>query len=115
MVGHAGPGFRIIDLLRLPGNKAVFYVDLPAAGPGAVHAMGGTHHAVLLPTRAVAVLPIPILVGQHAVLAGKRFDPLPEEQQSILQVAHRYPPTESSDCSRLKPNTTAMENTASTT
>src|SRR5699024_4807056 len=35
---------RIIGLLGFPGDDAVFDVDLPRAGAGAVHSVSRTHH-----------------------------------------------------------------------
>src|SRR5690606_10660985 len=52
---------RVVGLLGFPGHQAVLDVDLLAARAGAVHAVGGAHDLVILPARAVAVLPVAAL------------------------------------------------------
>ena len=43
----------IVGLLGLPGDDPVADVDLPGAGTGAVHTVGGPHHLVVAPAIAV--------------------------------------------------------------
>ena len=67
-----GAGGGVVGLLGLPGDDPVLDVDLPGAGPGAVHAMGRAHHLVVAPAVAVervalasALLVKGALVGRH--------------------------------------------------
>ena len=53
VVRHLGAGGRVVDGLGLPGDHAVFDVDLPGAGAGAVDAVGGADHLVEGPAVAV--------------------------------------------------------------
>ncbi len=91
VVREIRPGSRVIGLLSLPGHDAALDVDLPGAGAGAVHAMGGAHDLVVLPALAITVLPVPRLVGDDPVAVGEGVDLLSEEGQSIEKVAHAYP------------------------
>ncbi len=50
----------VIGLLGFPGDDAVLDVDLPRAGPGAVHPVGGADHLVVAP-------PVPV---EHVALAA---------------------------------------------
>src|SRR3546814_5418097 len=67
VVGQVRARARIVRLLGFPGDEAALHVDLPAAGAGAVHAMGGAHNLVRLPAEAVLVLPGAALVGNDAM------------------------------------------------
>src|SRR5690606_8364885 len=55
VVGQIRPGARIIGLLRLPGDDPGLDVDLPGAGAGAVHPVGGAYDLVVLPAPAIGV------------------------------------------------------------
>src|SRR6185312_9219342 len=83
VVGQVGPGARIVGLLRLPGDDAALDVDLPRAGAGAVHPVGGADHLVVLPAGAVALLPAAILGSHHAVSVGELVHVLAEEGQPV--------------------------------
>src|SRR3546814_10714902 len=64
--------------------------DLPGARTGAVHPVGGTHDLVVLPARAVDVLPVAGFDAGFAMTIGE-FALLPvEEAQLIEQVAHWF-------------------------
>ncbi len=89
MVGHAGPGAGIVRLLRLPGDDAALHVDLPAAGPGAVHAMGGAHDLVVLPALPIALLPHAVFVAQLAMALGEGLSPAREIGHPFQKMAHR--------------------------
>src|SRR5690606_37136974 len=58
VVGQVVAGARVVGLLGFPGDQAVLHVNLPGARPGAVHPVGGAHDLVVLPARAVDVLPV---------------------------------------------------------
>ena len=67
VIGHAGPGARVVGLLRLPGDDAALDVDFPAAGASAVHAMRRADDLVVLPALPVAFLPHAVFVAQFAM------------------------------------------------
>jgi predicted XRE-type DNA-binding protein len=90
VVGHVEAGARVVGLLRLPGDDAALHVDLPRAGTGAVHAVGGAHDLVVRPAVAVGVLPGAVLAGGDAVAVGERLLRLREVGQSIEEVTHRF-------------------------
>ncbi|MCY1293284.1 hypothetical protein D9M70_425400 [compost metagenome] len=71
VVGQVVAGARVVGLLGLPGDQAVLHVDLPGTGPGAVHPVGGTHDLVVLPARAVDVLPVTRLLARLAMTVGE--------------------------------------------
>ncbi|SVK52868.1 Uncharacterised protein [Acinetobacter baumannii] len=83
MVGQVGAGARIVGLLGFPGHQTILHVDLPTAGTGAVHAVGGTHHFVMLPTAAVAVFPVAVGVQGLAMIARKRLRQLLEIAETV--------------------------------
>src|SRR5262249_42838892 len=89
MVGHAGPGARIIRFLSLPGDDATLDVDLPTARTRAVHAVGGAHDLVVLPALAVSLLPPAVFVAQLAMTVGEGASPPRQIGQPIEEVAHR--------------------------
>ncbi len=68
VVGHVPAGARVVGLLGFPGDDAALDVDLPRAGAGAVHAVGGTHDLVVRPAVAVGVLPGPVFTGGDAMV-----------------------------------------------
>ena len=74
VVRQVGTRARIVRLLGFPGDDPALDVDLPRAGAGAVHAVGGAHDLVVLPALPVAVLPRAVLVGEDAVAVGERSD-----------------------------------------
>jgi hypothetical protein len=63
--------------------QAVFHVDLPRTGTGAVHPVGGAHDLVVLPARMVDVLPIAGLFAGLAVALGELVLLAVEEPQLI--------------------------------
>ena len=83
MVRQIGTGARIVGLLGFPGHQTILHIDLPTAGTGAVHAVGGTHHFVVLPTAAVAVFPVAVGVQGLAVIARKRLRQLLEIAETV--------------------------------
>ena len=48
---------RIVQTLHLPGDDAVFHVDLPGASARAIHAVRAANHLVVLPAVAVKLFP----------------------------------------------------------
>src|SRR5690606_24311167 len=70
------------------GHETVLDVDLPATPAGAVHAVGGAHDLVELPTAAVDILPGAVLRGHDAVAAREAVLHLAEESQSAQEVTH---------------------------
>ena len=89
VIRQVRPGPRIVGLLRLPGDDPALDVDLPTAGAGAIHAVSRAHDLVVLPARPVGILPVAILIRDDAVPVGKGVYGLPEEGQSIQEMAHR--------------------------
>ncbi len=53
VLGRVRADRRVVGLLGLPGDDAVFHVHLPRARPGAVDAVGGPDDAVVRPAVAV--------------------------------------------------------------
>src|SRR5690242_13108806 len=88
MIGQPGPGARIISLLGFPGDNAALDIDLPTAGAGAVHAVGGPHDLVMRPALAIGVLPLPVFNRRNAVALRERAIILFEEGQAIEEVTH---------------------------
>ena len=89
VVRQVGPGAGIVGLLGLPGDDPALHVDLPAARPGAVGAMGRAHHLVVLPALAIGLFPAAILPRGDAVATGEFADILAgEEVQTVEQVTH---------------------------
>ncbi len=89
VVGQVGTRARVVGLLGFPGHQAVLDVDLPAAGAGAVHPVGGAHDLVVLPARTVAVLPVAAFGLGETVAVGERFRLALEELQAVKEIAHR--------------------------
>src|SRR5690606_9271062 len=71
VVGQVVAGARVVGLLGFPGDQAVLHVDLPGARPGAVHAVGRAHDLVVLPARAVDVLPVAGFDAGFAMTVGE--------------------------------------------
>ena len=71
MVGQVRTRTRIICLLSFPGDQSIFNVNFPATGAGTVHPMGRTYNFVVLPTLAVAVLPLSVLIPSFSVTIGE--------------------------------------------
>ncbi len=71
VVGQVVAGARVVGLLGFPGDQAVLHVDLPGARPGAVHPVGGAHDLVVLPARAVNILPVAGLDAGLAMTVGE--------------------------------------------
>ncbi len=88
VVGHVPARARVVGLLGFPGDDAALDVDLPRAGAGAVHAVGGAHDLVVLPALAVAVLPGPVFARDLAMAVGEGFPGLGEVGESVEEVAH---------------------------
>src|SRR5690554_3458147 len=88
VVWQVRAGTGIVGLLGFPGDQAVLDVDLPAAGAGAVYAVSGTHHLVVLPALAVAVFPLAADFVGFAVAVGERLSVLPEVIQFVDQMTH---------------------------
>src|SRR5699024_9714844 len=80
---------RVVGLLRLPGDHTVLDVDLPGAGAGAVHAVGGADHLVVAPALAVEGVAAAAAdpVGLAAVLADplRAGEHLPRPDQGVEQ------------------------------
>ncbi len=77
-------GARIVGLLGFPGDDAALDIDLPRAGAGAVHAMGGAHDLVVLPAFAIGVFPITAFIGGDAVPFREGADiPACQEVQAV--------------------------------
>src|SRR5699024_5498235 len=53
IIRHVGAGGGVVHRLGLPGDHAIPDVDLPGAGTGAVHTVGGADHLVEGPAVAV--------------------------------------------------------------
>ncbi len=69
LVGHVRRRLRVVCRLRLPSDEAVAHRDHPGAGPGAVHAVGGAHLAVVTPAFAVELLAgAVVLAHDHAAV-----------------------------------------------
>jgi len=73
MVRQIRAGTRIIGLLGFPGHQTVFDINFPAAGAGAIHAVGGADNFVELPALTVAVFPVTVVVVDLTVAVGKGF------------------------------------------
>src|SRR5699024_8179758 len=73
MIWYAGPGTRIVGHLGFPRHHALLDVNTPTAGTGAIDAVGRTHHLVMGPAVAVAVLPLPGLDTHFPPAVGVRF------------------------------------------
>ncbi|MNO86209.1 hypothetical protein D3C76_776030 [compost metagenome] len=71
VVGQVVARARVIGLLGFPGDQAVLHVDLPGARAGAVHPVGGAHDLVVLPARAVDVLPVARFLAGLTVAVGE--------------------------------------------
>ena len=93
VVGQVRAGTGVVSLLGFPGDQTILDVDLPAAGAGAVDAVGGTHDLVMLPALAVAVFPLAADVVGFAVAVGERLAPLPEVVQFVDQMTHGLSPS----------------------
>ena len=63
---HLRPRRRVVDCLRLPGDQPVLDVHVPAAGAGAVDAVGGADDLVVLPALPVERLPLAALADELA-------------------------------------------------
>ena len=83
VIGQARSGARIVGLLGLPGHDPALYVDLPGAGPGAVHAVGRAHDLVMTPAASIGLLPAAILVVHDAVAIGEQFGLAGEEGETV--------------------------------
>ena len=92
MVGQVGAGTGIIGLLGFPGDQAVFDVDLPATGTGAVDAVCGSNDFVVLPALSISVFPGTRLIAYLTVAIGKLACFLFKELQSVNKVAHILSP-----------------------
>ena len=88
VVGQVVTGTRVVGLLGFPGDQAVLHVDLPGARPGAVHPVGGAHDLVVLPARAVDVLPVTRFLAGLAMTVGELPLLAIEEAQLVEYVAH---------------------------
>src|SRR5699024_8246683 len=82
---------RVVGLLRLPGDDPVLDVDLPGAGPGAVHPVRGADHLVVTPPVPVeGVAGAATLQAERAVVVrdlGVRHEEPPGRDQRGLQRA----------------------------
>src|SRR5690606_4127854 len=85
VIGQVRARTRVIGLLGFPGHQAILDVDLPAAGAGAVHAMGGAHDLVVLPAGAITVFPIPAFGLAEPVAIGKGLWVTLEKLQAIQE------------------------------
>jgi len=92
VVGQVRAGAWVIGLLGFPGHQAVFNVNLPAAGAGTVHAVGGAHDLVELPALTVAVLPVAVGVIYLPVPVGEAVPLCFEITKAIQQFAHDISP-----------------------
>src|SRR5690606_9779099 len=92
VVGQVRAGTGVIGLLGFPGHQAVLYVDLPTAGAGAVHPMGGSHDPVVLPAGPVPVFPVPVFVADLTMVIGKFGWLLSVIPQAVQKVAHGVAP-----------------------
>ncbi|MNQ32422.1 hypothetical protein D3C85_458270 [compost metagenome] len=90
VVGQIVAGTRVVGLLGFPGDQTVLHVDLPRAGPSAVHSVGGTHDLVVLPARTVDVLPIAGLYAGFAMTIGELTLFAVEETQLVEYVTHLF-------------------------
>src|SRR5215472_8281234 len=61
----------LVDRLRLPCDQAVLDLDVPRAGAGAVHAVGGPDDLVVLPAVPVEGLPAAVLGDELAPAVGR--------------------------------------------
>ncbi len=86
------PGARIIGLLGFPGNEAVFDVNFPAAGAGAVHTVRGADNFVELPALTVAIFPVTVVVVDLAVAVGKGLALLLKVAKAIQKFTHDISP-----------------------
>ena len=86
------PGARIIGLLCFPGNEAVFDVNFPAAGAGAVHTVRGADNFVELPALTVAIFPVTVVVVDLAVAVGKGLALLLKVAKAIQKFTHDISP-----------------------
>jgi len=90
VVGHVPARARVVGLLGLPGHDAALDVDFPAAGAGAVGAVGRAHDLLARPAVAVGVFPGAVFGGGAAVAVGKRFACQLEEGQTVKEMAHGW-------------------------
>src|SRR5690606_36428666 len=91
VVGQVRAGTGIVGLLGFPGDDPTFHINLPGAGAGTVHPMGGADDLVSGPTLSVSVLPGPGFVGGDSVSFGKCIPATAEVCQAIEKVAHDIP------------------------
>ena len=90
MVRQVFAGARIVGLLHLERHQAVLDENLPRTAAGAVHAVGGTHHLVMLPAMAVSIFPLAVFVGDNAVVVGEGLLDLFEKFQAVEKVTHLF-------------------------
>ncbi|CCJ84870.1 hypothetical protein BN133_1247 [Cronobacter dublinensis 582] len=89
VVRHIGAGARVVGLLGFPGDETVFHVNLPAAGTGAVNAVGGADNFVMLPALTVTLFPVPVRFQQLSMPIGKGFAFLFEIAEPVQEFTHR--------------------------
>src|SRR3546814_6228701 len=93
--------FPYTTLFRSPGDDPALDVDLPRAGAGAIHSVGGAYDLVCGPAFPVGILPVALLVGGDAVAvrefvpadpkireAIERSDEHTSELQSLMRISY---------------------------
>src|SRR5690606_36429640 len=78
-------GALVVRLLGFPGDDAALDVDLPRAGAGAVHAMGGAHDLVVLPALAIGAFPVTVFVGGDAMALREGADILARKKVQAIE------------------------------
>ena len=92
VVRQLRPRAGIVGLLRFPGDDPALDVNLPRTAAGAVHPVGRTHNLVMLPTFAIAILPIARFAIGDAVTVGECLAVAVEKGQSVEKLAHGLNP-----------------------
>ena len=92
VVRQVRAGARVVGLLGFPGHQAIFDINLPATGAGAVNAVGGSHNLVELPALTVAVLPVAVGVVHLPVPIGETVAFCFEVTEAVQQFAHDISP-----------------------